>query len=64
MPVRLEVKVPVKDRYQAVRLTVTVGGPTWKEGNWAPYRTIEFHPDRTAIDTETGKSLEQTYSHL
>ncbi|MET7727536.1 hypothetical protein [Streptomyces mirabilis] len=64
MPIRLEVKVPVKDRYQAVRLTVMVGGPHWKEDTRAPHRTIEFRPDQTAIDTETGKPLKQWHSHL
>ncbi|OSZ59287.1 hypothetical protein OQI_17150 [Streptomyces pharetrae CZA14] len=64
MPIRLEVKVPVKDRYQAVQMTVAVGGPSWKEGSRAPRRTIEFRPDRTAIDTGTGKQLKQYYSRL
>ncbi|MEU9396909.1 hypothetical protein AB0D86_43830 [Streptomyces sp. NPDC048324] len=63
-PIRLEVKVPVKDRYQAVWLTVAVGGSNWKAGTRAANRTIEFHPDRTATDAETGKSLKQAYSHL
>ncbi|OSC63040.1 hypothetical protein B5181_23225 [Streptomyces sp. 4F] len=62
MPIRLEVKVPVGDRYDAVRMTVAVGGPHWKEGSRAPGRTIEFRPDRTAIDVETGKQLKQYYS--
>jgi hypothetical protein len=64
MPIRLEVKVPVKDRHQAVQMTVAVGGPKWEEGSRAPRRTIEFRPDRTAIDTETGKPLKQYYSRL
>ncbi len=64
MPIHLEVEVPVKDRYQPVRLTVAVGGPHWKAGSRAPHRTIEFHPDRTANDTETGKRLKQRYSRL
>ncbi|MER7496399.1 hypothetical protein ABT033_27865 [Streptomyces pharetrae] len=64
MPIRLEVKVPVKDRYQAVQMTVAVGGPKWEEGSRALRRTIEFRPDRTAIDTETGKQLKQHYSRL
>ncbi|MCG0069367.1 hypothetical protein L0F81_39940 [Streptomyces tricolor] len=64
MPIRLEVKVPVTDHYQAVRLTVAVGGSTWKEGIRPPHRTIEYRPDRTAIDAETGKPLKQAYSHL
>ncbi|MFE1996284.1 hypothetical protein [Streptomyces parvulus] len=63
-PVRLEVKVPVKDWYEAVRMTVAVGGPEWKEGTRAPGRTIEFRPDRTAIDTETGKQLKQRQAKL
>ncbi|MFB7657911.1 MULTISPECIES: hypothetical protein [unclassified Streptomyces] len=63
-PIRLEVKVPIKDWYDAVRMTVAVGGPEWKEGTRAPGRTIEFRPDRTAIDTETGKQLKQYYSRL
>jgi hypothetical protein len=64
MPIHLEVKVPVKDRYQPVRMAVAVGGPNWKEGSRAPRRQIEFRPDRTAIDTETGKQLKQHYSRL
>jgi hypothetical protein len=64
MPTHLEVKVPVKDRYQAVRMTVAVGGAHWKRDTRAPGRTIEFRPDRTAIDAETGKPLKQHYSHL
>ncbi|WP_331735509.1 hypothetical protein OG968_36060 (plasmid) [Streptomyces althioticus] len=64
MPIRLEVKVPVKDRYEAVRMSVAVGGPQWEEGSRAPRRTIEFRPDRTAIDAETGKELKQYYSKL
>lgn len=64
MPTRLEVNVPVKDRYQAVQMTVAVGGKDWKRSTRAPGRTIEFRPDRTAIDAETGKSLKQYYSHL
>jgi hypothetical protein len=64
MPIRLEVKVPVKDRYQAVRMTVAVGGPHWKEGSRAPRRTIEFRPDRTAVDADSGKQLKQYYSRL
>ncbi|WP_372412301.1 hypothetical protein [Streptomyces luteireticuli] len=64
MSFRLEVEVPVKDRYQAVRLVVAVGGSTWKDGSRAPQRTIEFRPDRTATDTETGERLKQKYSHL
>ncbi|MCK8438565.1 hypothetical protein G3I77_37930 [Streptomyces sp. D2-8] len=64
MPTRLEVKVPVQDRYQAVQMTVAVGGKDWKKSTRAPGRTIEFRPDRTAIDAETGKSLKQYYSHL
>ncbi|MFL4910909.1 hypothetical protein ACJ6WF_49430 [Streptomyces sp. MMS24-I2-30] len=64
MPVHLELKVPVKDWYQAVRLTVTVGGPQWKPGSPAMHRSIEFRPDRTAIDAETGKILKQSYSRL
>ncbi|MFE7779287.1 hypothetical protein ACFU5O_36585 [Streptomyces sp. NPDC057445] len=64
MPIRLEVKVPVKDHYQPVRLTVAVGGPHWKRGSRAPRRTIEFRPDRTATDIETGKRLKQSYTPL
>ncbi|MFF8544988.1 hypothetical protein ACF060_32440 [Streptomyces werraensis] len=64
MPIRLEIKVPIKDRYEAVRMSVAVGGPQWEEGSRAPRRTIEFRPDRTAIDTETGKELKQHYSKL
>ncbi|MFI8944851.1 hypothetical protein [Streptomyces syringium] len=64
MPIRLEVKVPVKDRYQPVQLKIAVGGPHWKPDSKAPHRTIEFHPDRTAIDIETGKRLKQQYSRL
>lgn len=41
-----------------------VGGSHWKPNTRAPHRTIEFRPDRTAIDTETGKRLKQQYSHL
>jgi hypothetical protein len=64
MPIHLEVKVPVKDRYQGVQMTVAVGGTQWKESSRAPRRQIEFRPDRTAIDTETGKPLRQAYSRL
>ncbi|MEV0244930.1 hypothetical protein AB0I06_34190, partial [Streptomyces sp. NPDC050674] len=64
MPTHLEVKVPVEDRYQAVQMTVAVGGKDWKKNTRAPARTIEFRPDRTAIDAETGKPLKQHYSHL
>ncbi len=64
MPIRLEVRVPVKDRYQAVQMTVAVGGPQWKKDSRAPGRTIEFRSDRTAVDIETGKQLEQYYSRL
>ncbi|MGI5397841.1 hypothetical protein [Streptomyces sp. CA-251251] len=64
MPIRLEVTVPVGDRYEAVRMTVAVGGPQWKKDSRAPGRTIEFRPDRTAIDVETGKQLKQYYSRL
>ncbi|MGW3698731.1 hypothetical protein ACWECR_38595 [Streptomyces sp. NPDC005056] len=64
MPIRLEVTVPVKDRYQAVQLSVMVGGSHWKPNTRAPHRIIEFRPDRTAIDTETGERLKQQYSHL
>ncbi|MFC8069740.1 hypothetical protein [Streptomyces sp. NPDC057293] len=63
-PIRLEVRVPVKDWYDSVRMTVAVGGPEWKEGTRAPGREIEFRPDRTAIDTETGRQLKQYYSKL
>ncbi|WP_159401679.1 hypothetical protein [Streptomyces sp. NRRL F-5053] len=55
MPTHLEVTVPTKDRYQPVRLKVTVSSshhqPTTRE--------IEFRPDRTATDTATGKHLPQ-----
>ncbi|MEV7068549.1 hypothetical protein AB0N97_38085 [Streptomyces collinus] len=64
MPTRLEVKAPVKDRYQAVQMTVAVGGPHWKKNTRAPGRTVEFRPDRTATDAESGKPLKQYYSHL
>ncbi|MEZ0162923.1 hypothetical protein [Streptomyces griseorubens] len=64
MPIRLEIKVPVKDHYEPVRMTVAVGGPKWKEGSRAPGRTIEFRSDRTAVDAETGKELKQYYSKL
>jgi hypothetical protein len=64
MPTQLEVKVPVKDRYQAVQMTVAVGGPHWKKSTRAPGRTIEFRPDRTAFDAETGKPLKQYYTRL
>ncbi|MFF3061439.1 hypothetical protein [Streptomyces sp. NPDC057909] len=64
MPIELEVKVPVKDRYQAVQLSVMVGGSAWKPNTRAPHRTIEFRPDETAIDTETGKTLKQWHSRL
>ncbi|WP_328698561.1 hypothetical protein [Streptomyces sp. NBC_00342] len=64
MPIELEVKVPVEDQYQMVRLSVMVGGSHWKATTRAPQRTIELHPDRTAIDTDTGKRLTQQYSHL
>ncbi|MEU1377961.1 hypothetical protein ABZ442_30555 [Streptomyces triculaminicus] len=65
MPIHLEVKVPVKDRYQPVRLKIAVGGPHWTSDSTAPpHRVIEFHPDRTAIDTETGKPLKQAPSAL
>lgn len=64
MPTHLEVKVPVKDRYQPVQMTVAVGGPHWKKNTRAPGRTIEFRPDRTAIDAETGKPLKQYYTRL
>ncbi|AIS02454.1 hypothetical protein [Streptomyces glaucescens] len=64
MPIRLEVTVPVQDRYQAVQMTVAVGGPKWKEHSRAPRRTIEFRPDRTAIDTDTGKQLKQRQARL
>ncbi|MCX5345890.1 hypothetical protein [Streptomyces atratus] len=64
MPIRLEVKVPIKDRYQAVQLSVMVGGSHWKPNTRAPRRTIEFRPDETAIDTETGNPLKQWHSRL
>lgn len=64
MPTHLEVKVPVKDRYQPIQMTVAVGGPHWKKNTRAPGRTIEFRPDRTAIDAETGKPLKQYYTRL
>lgn len=64
MPIRLEVKVSVKDRYQPVRVSIAVGGPEWGKDTRAPRRTIEFRPDRTAIDTDTGKHLKQHYSKL
>ncbi|MGW4551725.1 hypothetical protein ACWEN4_36095 [Streptomyces violaceorubidus] len=64
MPIRLEVKVPVEDHYEAVRMTVAVGGPQWKKDSRAPGRTIEFRPDRTAVDVQTGKQLKQYYSRL
>ncbi|MFE4922382.1 hypothetical protein [Streptomyces sp. NPDC056661] len=64
VPIQLEVKVPVKDRYQAVQLSVMVGGSHWKPNTRAPHRTIEFRPDRTAIDTETGEPLKQWHSRL
>ncbi|MEU6664270.1 hypothetical protein [Streptomyces sp. NPDC046821] len=64
MPIELEVEVPVKSRYQAVRLTIAVGGPHWKAGTRAQHREIEFRPDRTAIDTKTGKRLKQEHSSL
>ncbi|MFF0049147.1 hypothetical protein [Streptomyces sp. NPDC005498] len=64
MPIELEVTVPVKDRYQAVQLSVMVGGSHWKPNTRAPHRTIEFRPDETAIDTETGKTLKQWHSRL
>ncbi|MDT6988242.1 hypothetical protein ACFSUJ_34335 [Streptomyces lusitanus] len=64
MPIRLEVKVPVKDRYEPVRMSVAVGGPTWEEGSRAPRRMIEFRPDRTAIDAETGEPLKQREARL
>lgn len=64
MPIELEVTVPVKDRYQAVQLSVMVGGPHWKPNTRAPHRIIEFRPDDTAIDTETGKTLKQWHSRL
>ncbi|MFG3085626.1 hypothetical protein [Streptomyces parvulus] len=63
-PIRLEVKVPIDDWHESVEMTVAVGGPQWKKGTRAPGRTIEFRPDRTAIDTETGKQLKQAYSKL
>ncbi|MEW1685410.1 hypothetical protein [Streptomyces sp. NPDC093594] len=64
MPIRLEIELPVKDRYEPVRMSVAVGGPTWEEGARAPRRTIEFRPDRTAIDAETGKPLKQREARL
>ncbi|MFJ4276161.1 hypothetical protein ACIP29_37095 [Streptomyces coelicoflavus] len=64
MPIRLEVKVPVEDHYEAVRMTVAVGGPQWKKDSRASGRTIEFRPDRTAIDVQTGKQLKQYYPRL
>lgn len=64
MPITLEVQVPVKNWYQPVQMTVAVGGPTWQPGDELPRRQIEFRPDRTAIDTETGKTLKQHYSRL
>ncbi|MEV4044261.1 hypothetical protein [Streptomyces sp. NPDC049744] len=64
MPIRLEVKVPVEDHYEAVRMTVAVGGPQWKKDSRAPGRTVEFRPDRTAVDVQTGKQLKQYYSRL
>ncbi|MGW6493344.1 hypothetical protein [Streptomyces sp. NPDC055056] len=63
-PIHLEVKVPIKDRYEAVRLTVAVGGAHWEKGSRAPRRTIEFRPDRTAIDPTTGQRLKQNHSRL
>ncbi|MEU9647057.1 hypothetical protein AB0D72_34525, partial [Streptomyces sp. NPDC048188] len=64
MPIRLEVKVPVQDRYESVEMTVAIGGPQWKKGTRAPGQTVEFRSDRTAVDTETGKQLKQAYSKL
>ncbi|MCA1219277.1 hypothetical protein [Streptomyces sp. 8L] len=64
MPINLKITVPVKDRYQAARLSVAIGGAHWKPNSQAPHRTIEFRSDRTAIDAETGKRLKQWYSHL
>ncbi|HLS46113.1 hypothetical protein [Streptomyces rubiginosohelvolus] len=64
VPINLQVQVPVKDWYQPVRMTVGVGGPKWQPGDELPRRQIEFRPDRTAIDTETGKTLKQHYSRL
>ncbi|MFK0103159.1 hypothetical protein [Streptomyces sp. NPDC091040] len=64
MPVQLEVRVPVTDPYGPVRLSVMVGGEHWKKGAEVPRRTIEFSPDRTAVDADTGKRLKQHYSHL
>ncbi|MEU6996659.1 hypothetical protein ABZ953_39160 [Streptomyces sp. NPDC046465] len=63
-PIRLEIQVPINDRYQSARLYIAVGGSHWKKGSRAPHRTVEFRPDRTASDTETGKALKQQYSKL
>lgn len=64
MPIQLEVQVPVKDHYQPVQLNVSIGGPDWKEGTRAPHRTVEFRPNQTAIDAETGKRLKQKHSKV
>ncbi|TRV71439.1 hypothetical protein FKN01_31840 [Streptomyces sp. 130] len=64
MPVQLEVRVPVKDRTEAVTLSVAVGGADWTKGTEPPRRTIEYRPDRTARDVDTGEWLKQQYSHL
>ncbi|MEV0097347.1 hypothetical protein [Streptomyces sp. NPDC050738] len=58
-PIHVEVKVPIKDRNEAVRLSVMVGGPKWKPNTRPPHLTIELRPDKTAVDTATGKRLTQ-----
>ncbi|MEU5836367.1 hypothetical protein ABZ820_22235 [Streptomyces diacarni] len=57
MPIILEVKTPVTDRYQPVQMTVTARGG--QRSHQAAHRTVEFRSDRTAIDTKTGKKLKQ-----
>ncbi|OII61325.1 hypothetical protein BJP40_06010 [Streptomyces sp. CC53] len=56
---RVEVKVPVEDRFQPVRMSVMAGGPGWKKGTRLAARNIEFHSDYTAFDADTGERLKQ-----
>ncbi len=55
--VHVEVSVPIDDRSESVKAKFSVSGPNAKPDARPAVRTIEFRPDGTAVDAESGERL-------
>ncbi|GHF74157.1 hypothetical protein GCM10010218_64090 [Streptomyces mashuensis] len=64
MPIRLEVSVPINDRWRPVDARFSVRGANAKPGAHVPHRTVRFTADGVALDAESGERLKHKKTSL